>query len=118
MNAETLMLLGGITAFVLTVYWVRSRDLREKYAVNWLLVSVLLLLCGLFPQIIMTFAQGSRLAYPSAVLFVALSAIYVFSFSVSMSLTRQYRRSVRLMQEIAIQEYRLRRLEQAVRSRE
>ena len=30
MTAETLMLLGGVSAFVLTLYWVRSRGLREK----------------------------------------------------------------------------------------
>ena len=31
MNAELLMLIGGIVAFVLTLHWVRNRELREKY---------------------------------------------------------------------------------------
>jgi flagellar biosynthesis/type III secretory pathway chaperone len=35
----------------------------------------------------------------------------MFSFSVSVSLTRQYRRNIRLMQELAIMEARLRELE-------
>jgi len=112
MKAETLMLAGGVVAFLLTVYWVRSRDLREKYAVLWLMVATLLLLCGLFPEGIMMFADASRLSYPSAVLFVALAAVYVFSLSVSVSLTHQYRRNVRLAQEIALLEYRVRQLEQ------
>ena len=112
MKAETLMLAGGVTAFLLTVYWVRSRDLREKYAVLWLTVATLLLLCGLFPEGIMLFADASRLSYPSAVLFVALAGVYVFSLSVSVSLTHQYRRSVRLAQEIALLEHRIRQLEQ------
>lgn len=113
LNAERLMFLGGAAAFLLTIYQVRNRDLREKYAVAWFLVGLVLFLCGLFPQTIMLLADRVRLSYPAAVLFVALAAVYLFSFSVSLSLTRQYRRSVRLMQEHAILEYRLRQLERA-----
>jgi hypothetical protein len=111
MTAEGLMLAGGVIAFLLTIYWVRNRDLREKYAVGWMTVAFLLLLSGLFPGLIMTFADASRLSYPAAVLFVALAAIYVFSLAVSVTLTHQYRRTVRLMQELALLEHRLRRLE-------
>ena len=118
MNAETLMLAGGIGAFLLTLLWVRNRDLREKYAVVWLGVAFLLLLCGLFPSAIMHFADASHLSYPAMVLFIALALMYVFSFTVSVSLSRQYRRCVRLTQEIAILEQRLRRLETAQTQKE
>jgi hypothetical protein len=111
MSAERLMLIGGVAAFLLTVYWVRSRKLRERYAIGWLLVATILLLCGVFPGIIMRFASASRLSYPSAVLFIALAAMYCFSFFVTVSLTRQYRRNVRLLQEIAILNSRLRDVE-------
>lgn len=114
MTAERLMLVGGVTAFLLTIYWVRNRDLREKYAVVWVLVAFLLLLCGLFPGVVKALADESHLSYPSAVLFVALAAIYCFAFSSSVSLTRQYRRNVRLIQELAMLEQRLRRLEEAL----
>jgi hypothetical protein len=111
-TAERLMLLGGVLAFLVTVYWVRKRVLREKYAVSWLFVSLLLLICGIFPELIKAFAVSSHLAFPSAVLFLALGVIYFFSFGISVSMTKQYRRSVRLMQEMAIQDYRLRKLEE------
>jgi hypothetical protein len=111
MTAEGMMLVGGVAAFLLTIYWVRSRALREKYAVIWFFVALLLLICGVFPDLIKTFASSFNLAYPSAVLFISLGAIYMFSFSVSVSLTRQYRRNIRLMQELAIMEARLRELE-------
>ncbi len=52
MTAESLMLIGGIVAFVLTAYWVRSRELRERYAVGWMLLATGLLVCGIFPNII------------------------------------------------------------------
>jgi hypothetical protein len=117
MNAETLMMLGGTSAFLLTVLWVRNRDLREKYAVVWLAVAFLLLLCGLFPGAIMSFADASHLSYPAMVLFVALAAMYAFSFTVSVSLSRQYRRNMRLTQALALMEERLRRLETALAER-
>lgn len=112
LSAEKLMLIGGVSVFVMTVLWVRKRALREKYAVIWLLVSCLLLLCGLFPQLIKGFADTAHLAYPSAVLFIALGAMYIFSYSVSVSLSRQHRRNVRLTQELALLEHRLQQLEQ------
>jgi uncharacterized membrane protein YfcA len=110
-TAESLMLMGGVTAFVMTVYWVRSRELREKYAVGWLAVATLLLLCGLFPNIIMRFAESAHLSYPAAVMFIALALIYLFSLTVSVSLSKQYRRNIRLTQEVAILEERIRHLE-------
>jgi hypothetical protein len=117
LNAETLMLVGGLLAFGLTVYWVRSRDLREKYAVVWLTAAVLLLLSGLFPGVIMAFAEAAHLSYAVAVLYPSLAAVYVFSFTVSVSLTQQYRRNIRLTQEIAILENRLREVEKALAGR-
>ncbi len=111
MNAETLMLFGGVGGFLLTVYWVRSRSLRERYAIGWLVLAVLLLACGVFPASIMRLADFARLSYPAAVLFISLGTIYFFSFFVTVSLTRQHRRSVRLMQEAALLRHQLRRLE-------
>jgi hypothetical protein len=111
MTAERLMLFGGVSAFLLTVYWVRSRRLRERYAIGWLGVATLLLLCGLFPSAIMRLAEAVHLSYPAAVLFLALTAIYCFSFLVTVSLTRQHRQSMRLLQELALLKNRLADLE-------
>lgn len=111
-NAEFLMLLGGVGAFVMTLYWVRVRELRERYAIAWLAVATLLLLTGLFPHVLERVAEWAHLSYPALILFVALGLIYVNSFFVSVSLTRQYRWNVRLTQQMALLEERLRRLEE------
>jgi len=118
MNAENLMLVGGVTGFLLTVYWVRSRELRERYAIGWMGVALVLLFCGLFPSGIMRFAIAARLSYPAAVLLVTLVTMYFFSFFVTVSLTRQYRRNVRVMQETAILKQRLERLEAAMTAKD
>jgi hypothetical protein len=114
LNAENLMLTGGIVVFLLTIYWVRSRDLSETYAVVWTFVAFTLLICGFFPNLIMAFAREAHLAYSSAVLFIALAAIYMFCFSVSVALTQHSRRNIRLAQELAILQNRMERLEQTL----
>lgn len=118
MTAETLMLLGGASAFTITIYWVRRRELREKYAIAWVVLASLLLLVGFFPGLIMWFADWARLSYPAAVLLISLTLIYLFSFTVSVSLTHQYRRNVRLTQELAILEERVRQLEKSLKKQD
>jgi hypothetical protein len=117
MTAETLMLAGGVTSFALTLYWVRSRELREKYAVAWVLLATGLLVVGLFPGLVMRSAEYAHLSYGVAVLFAALTLIYLFAFAVSVSLTHQYRRTVRLTQHVALLEERVRELERAAKEK-
>ncbi|HEX3149628.1 MAG TPA: DUF2304 domain-containing protein [Gemmataceae bacterium] len=112
-NAEFLMLLGGCGAFAMTLYWVRVRELRERYAIGWLAVATLLLLTGLFPDVLKGIADRAHLSYPALVLFAALGLIYLNSFFVSVALTKHYRWNVRLTQQMALLEERLRRLEEA-----
>ena len=111
MNANTLMLAGGVTAFLLTVHQVRAKVLQEKYALGWLGVAVLLLAVGIAPEWLYRFTVWARLANASAVLFIALTIIFLFAFSVSISLTDLNRRNLRLLQEIALLEARVRELE-------
>ncbi len=112
MTAEMMMLLGGVTAFGFTLHLVRLRQLRVKYAMVWLSLAGALLVIGAFPQILMSFADWARMSYPAAVLFISLGMMYLFSFSVSMSLSRAHQRTTRLLQEAALLEERIRNLEQ------
>jgi hypothetical protein len=110
-DAEHLMLLGGLGAFLLTLSWVRTRELREKYGLMWLGIATVLLAMGLFPEYVKAVAEAAHLSYPALVLFVALAFIYPFAFFVTVALSGQYRRGARLVQEIALLEARVRELE-------
>ncbi len=110
-TAERLMLVGGIAVFLLTISWVRTRELREKYGLMWLGVATLVLLVGVFPDYLEAMARQANLSYPALVLFMTLGLLYPFSFFVTVSLSRQYRRSARLLQEVALLECRVRELE-------
>ncbi len=112
LSAETLMATAGIVAFLFTLYWVRKRELREKYAVVWFFIGLLVLFIGLCPQLIFWFAETARLSYAVVILFISLAIIFPFAFSVSISLSRQYKRNIKLTQEIAILEERVRKLEE------
>jgi hypothetical protein len=102
MTAEFLMVIGGCSVFFLTVVGVKTRELRENYAIMWLVVAFIALLAGLFPGSVIRWAYAIHLSGPSAVLFVALPIIYVFSFYLCVVLTRLQRRNARLLQEVAI----------------
>ncbi len=111
MTAERLMLLGGFAAFALTLYWVRQRHLTERHALGWMVVATVLLVCGLFPELVTRAAEASHLSYSSAVLFVSLGIGYVFSFGVTVAYAKLNRRQVTLLQHLAILEQRVRELE-------
>ena len=111
MNAERLMLLGGVIAFVLTAVWVRNRTVRERYAVWWLALATLLLMAGAYPKGIMWLARTANLSYPAAVLLISLTLIYIFCFTVTVFLSAQRKTNVRLIQEIALLNHRIEQLE-------
>jgi len=111
MNAELMMLISGTGAFLVTLFLVRQRRMRVKYALVWLALSFGGLVVGAYPRLLMEFAGWARLSFPAAALLVALGLIYVFSFSVSLSLSQAHRRTTRLLQEVALLEERVRELE-------
>jgi len=110
-HAEHLMLAGGAASFLFTIYWVRRRQLREKYALFWILVVSLLLFIGVFPAVITTFAESVHLSYAVAFTGFIGTIGFLYGFSVSVSLSRLYRKNISLTQELALLEERLRRLE-------
>ena len=102
MTAENLMTVAGFSAFVLTLCLVRQRALREKYAILWLSLGLFLAVLGMFPGVIKWFAHAFHLAYPTAVLFGALSVIFLFSIGISISISRHHRHITSLLQDLAI----------------
>ena len=118
LTAERVMLVSGIAVFLATVHWVRSRDLREKYAIVWLGLASLILLFGLFPGLIMRLAGLTGFSYSSAVLYLVCAVVYTHAFAVSVSATTLYRRNVRLGQELGALRERVQRVEAALAAAE
>ncbi len=118
MRAEYMMLAAGISVFLLTLYWVRKREIREKYAVAWMAAATIALAAGVFPQAVMYLAPKLHMGYTSFVLLLCLILGYFFAACTSISLSRQYHRNLRLTQELALLENRVRKLEQEARHKQ
>lgn len=102
MTAESLLLVAGIGGLLTTIYWAKQREMREKYAVFWVLLGLGVFILGVFPVIIYKVAACFRLANSSVVLFFTLIALFLWAFSVTISLSRLYRKATRLAQEVAL----------------
>lgn len=72
-------------AIIIGVGWMLViRALREKYAILWLLIGLLILLLGLFPGVLGSVSQMLGIALPSN-LFFALSIILLLGVSLHLS---------------------------------
>jgi hypothetical protein len=103
MNSESLMLIGGGVVLTLAVVGGRQRCLREKYVLAWIGVGLVQMACGLLASC----PSVCGLSGPSAAVLVGLGTLYMFSYTISVSLTHQYRLNVQLNQEVALLERRL-----------
>lgn len=107
MTAENLLLLAGIGALLTTIYWAKQREMREKYALFWVILGFGIFILGLCPQIIYKLAAFFHLANSSLVLFFTLIALFLWAFSVTISLSRLHRKTTRLAQEVGLLNKRL-----------
>ncbi|KQR49530.1 hypothetical protein ASF87_12400 [Microbacterium sp. Leaf161] len=92
-----LLIVGAVTAMLL------RRQLREKYAVVWLVIGLAVLLLGIFPAALqwLTLALGFQL--PANLIFtLAITLLLAASLHLSWELTRTEERLRRLAEEAAI----------------
>ncbi|MEX0159081.1 MULTISPECIES: DUF2304 domain-containing protein [unclassified Microbacterium] len=92
-----LLIVGAVTAMLL------RRQLREKYAVLWLVIGLAVLLLGIFPAALqwLTLALGFQL--PANLIFtLAITLLLAASLHLSWELTRTEERLRRLAEEAAI----------------
>ncbi len=108
---QYVMLAGGAIAFLMTLFMVRKREMREKYATAWILAAFAILGLGFMLKPILLLAIGIGVMPSAIVLMGAIGVGYLFAFTVSVSLSRHYKRNMKLAQEVALLEERIRQLE-------
>ncbi|MCD9022987.1 DUF2304 domain-containing protein [Cohnella silvisoli] len=104
----------GFTATVL--HLIRSRRLREQYAILWLVLGVFMMGLSLFPGLLDGFSAMIRVSYaPSLLYLLAFVAVLFLLLHLSIAVSSLTSRNILLTQSLALLEHRINGL---VRSQE
>ena len=102
-----------ILAFVLN--WVRTRRLKEEYAILWLFTGVVLVLLPVFIDLLDELSYALGITYPPAFVgTVAAVCVLFILFQFSLNISRFSERIKVLTQDLALLRERVRELEQAL----
>jgi len=110
--ARVLLIALGAGILVFVVNLVRTRKLKEEYAILWLFTGVVLVLLPVVIGLLDAISFALGITYPPAFIgLVAAVCILFILFQFSTSISRFSERTKVLAQEVAILKERVRRLE-------
>lgn len=104
-------LIAALLVAMTIVELIRRRKLRESYAMLWLVVAAVLLLFGVFPDVLFRLSEWIRMDYRTVALLVCFLFLMVIVLQYSCALSRQAEDSRQLVQRVALLEERIERLE-------
>lgn len=118
-----MIVLGGIVLAVLIIGFVMwmllTRRLREKYAVLWLVIGFVVLIVGLFPQLLLWLTQVLGVQLPANLLFtLAIVLLLGVALHLSWELSQAENEIRRLAEESALSRAELGRLAERVEALE
>lgn len=110
---QVILVISMISNLAITIYLIRKGNMRVKYSLLWIFVSVFALLLAVFPQI---FLAISRMLFiyndANALFMIAIGGLYIISFSYSIIFSKNSYAISTLTQEIAILKSKINDLEQ------
>jgi hypothetical protein len=113
LRLQIVAIFGAIFLLVLVLELVRRRALMERYALLWLLASVVILILAVWDEALgMISRQLGILSAPNALFFVAIAFILLLLLHFSAAMSRLTDQSKVLAQRQAILEQRLSEVEQ------
>ena len=102
-RAHLLVLVATLAVVVWILRLVRAQHLRSKYALLWLVIAVLLLPLGMFPDLLEPLADAVGVDYaPTAFLLAALGFLFLVVVHLTRELSRLETRSRTLAEELAL----------------
>lgn len=103
MSPRVLPILGAVVTLVVIVDLLRRRQLREKYAVLWLVVSVFVGVFAVFPGLLGRLAAFAGVKTPANLLFfVAALVLLVVCVQLSYEISRLEDETRALAEEVGI----------------
>lgn len=114
MSVTLFAALSSVVIFAVIIELIRSGRLRERYALLWLATAAVILVFGLWRDLLNQLANALGIAYPPNALFVlAMGFMLLLLLHYSTVISRLSDRTTTLTQRLAILEQRLRELEAA-----
>jgi hypothetical protein len=112
MSVTLFAALSSVVIFAVVIELIRSGRLRERYALLWLATAAVILVFGLWSDLLNELAGALGIAYPPNALFVlAMGFMLLLLLHYSTVISRMSDRTTTLTQRIAILEERIRELE-------
>lgn len=103
MSSTIFFLVIAILLLVMVLTLLRSRKLREKYAALWIVVSVVIVVLALFPDLLQVLASAVGVAVPSNLLFaLAILLLLGVALHLSLEVSRHDDETRALSEEVAI----------------
>ena len=104
MNPDFLLgLVGSVITLVVLFEMLRRHQLREKYAIFWVVVALAAIVVAIFPRVLFWAAQVTGVEVPTNLLFfVASFVLLVVSVQHSYELGRMEERTRTLAEELAL----------------
>lgn len=113
-RARIFAMILGIVVSLFVINLVRTKRLKEEFALLWLLTSIVLVLTPLFIDYLDLIAYALGIEYPPALIFLlAIISLLLILFQFSMRISRFSEQIKVLTQEVAVLRARIEDLEQA-----
>jgi hypothetical protein len=111
-RARVFFILLGLTVLIVVINLVRTKKLKEEYALLWLFMAATLVIAPLLIDLIDTISFAIGIDYPPALLIViALICFVLIFFQISVTISRFSEQIKVLTQELALTRKRLQDLE-------
>ena len=105
-------IIASILFMLFIIMLVRDNKLEEKYSILWFVFAILILILTIFPKIIDNVAKFFGVYYaPSLLFLIGFIVLAIYVIHISIVLTKQNKKIVKLVQEHAILEDKLEQLE-------
>ncbi len=112
LQTRVFVILLGVAVALFVINQVRTRKIKEQYALLWILTAILLVLVPIFVDVVDAISYALGILYPPAFIFlIALVCILLILFQFSMSISRFSEQIKVLIQEIALLTKRVEELE-------
>ncbi len=113
LKLQILMLIAILVYFVLLWMLLRKRSLNLKYTLLWIFSGAVMLVFGVFPNLLSWISEKIDIATPTNALFaIMFFCIIIILMSLTAIVSKLNEKTKRLIQTIAMLEKRIRELEE------